>query len=589
MKAIQKIWLAVLIALILDVFGSNGLAATITVNSLNDPSDKGFCTLHDAITSANSLSATNGCSAGDGNDLINFVVSSTISLQGTLPTITRTLVIDGTGQTLTIDGGSSNRIMSVGSGAVVTVKNLTLAHGGGVPFGAAIDNEGGNLTINGCTFSNNTAILVSSQVPYGGAILSESAAQAAVLNVMNSTFSTNSAQRGGAIANLNGNLIVSASTFTSNTTSGDTGVVGGAILSGTGTASVTNSTFTKNSAVLGGAIEAQDNPVTVIGSTFDSNTAEGAGGGIEFEAATLTVLNSTFSGNSAKELRGGAIAPFGTLMLTNSTIVGNSAPAGGGLYNVSVADVKGTIFAGNTGGNCAGDNAVVDLGYNISDDKTCGFIANGSANNGDGVNPKLDPAGLHDNGGPTQTIAVLQGSPAVDAIPHSACSDQQDPGQQITIDQRGEPRPDPEDGPNGPCDIGAYELQEQNSIDCSKASASLPNVIAYPGAFAPEGIKGVIDPNGSATSTITGVTQDRPVIGGPYICQDAYGVGTSTAWVRATPALSGGLIYKLAFKAQDKKSGASCTGIASVCINDLFHVGQCKDTGNHYDSTICRH
>ncbi|HVN29366.1 MAG TPA: hypothetical protein VMT64_12805, partial [Candidatus Binataceae bacterium] len=126
---------------------------------------------------------------------------------------------------------------------------------------------------------------------------------------------------------------------------------------------------------LGGAIEAQQNPLTVTGCTFDSNTAQGMGGAIEFEAATLSILNSTFYGNSAKELRGGAIAPFGTMMLTNSTIVGNSAPDDGGFYNVNVADVKGTILAGNSGGNCAGNPAATDLGYNISDDKTRGFIA----------------------------------------------------------------------------------------------------------------------------------------------------------------------------------------------------------------------
>ncbi|HVN29367.1 MAG TPA: choice-of-anchor Q domain-containing protein [Candidatus Binataceae bacterium] len=201
----------------------------------------------------------------------------------------------------------------------------------------------------------------------------------------------------------------------------------------------------------------------------------------------------------------------------------------------------------------------------------------------------LDPPGLANNGGPTQTIALLQGSPAIDAIPFTACLDQANPLQQIMVDQRGEPRPDPEDGPNGPCDIGAYELQKQNSIDCSKASASNPNLVAFPFVFLPENIKGVSDPNGSATITITGVTQDRPVVGFPFICADAYGIGTNTAWLRATPTLSGGLIYKLAFKAQDKKSGASCTGVAPVCVNDLFHQGKCKDTGNSYDSTVCRH
>ena len=135
MKATEKILTGTFLGVMLAIFATKARAATITVNSLNDPSDKGFCTLHDAIIAANTGIAINGCTAGDGDDTISFIVSSSINLAGTLPTITRKLVIDGSGQSLTIDGGGNKRIMAVASGAVVTVKNLTFAHGGGVRAG----------------------------------------------------------------------------------------------------------------------------------------------------------------------------------------------------------------------------------------------------------------------------------------------------------------------------------------------------------------------------------------------------------------------------------------------------------------------
>jgi hypothetical protein len=62
------------------------------------------------------------------------------------------------------------------------------------------------------------------------------------------------------------------------------------------------------------------------------------------------------------------------------------------------------------------------------------------------TNPLLDPSGLQNNGGPTQTIALQQGSPAINHIPIARCP---------ATDQRGVKRPD--DGNEQYCDIGAYE------------------------------------------------------------------------------------------------------------------------------------
>jgi hypothetical protein len=89
-------------------------------------------------------------------------------------------------------------------------------------------------------------------------------------------------------------------------------------------------------------------------------------------------------------------------------------------------------------------------GYNLSSDNTCNFNNSGDRNSTD---PLLGP--LQSNGGPTQTIPLLAGSPAIDAGNPSGCKDSQ--GRLLTTDQRGKPRPNKEDASG--CDMGAYEKQ----------------------------------------------------------------------------------------------------------------------------------
>jgi hypothetical protein len=93
---------------------------------------------------------------------------------------------------------------------------------------------------------------------------------------------------------------------------------------------------------------------------------------------------------------------------------------------------------------------VTSLGYNLSSDNTCNFNKTGDQNN---ANPMLGP--LQNNGGPTKTMALLSGSPAIDAGNPSGCTDGQ--GHLLKTDQRGMPRPNTED--TGGCYMGAYERQ----------------------------------------------------------------------------------------------------------------------------------
>jgi len=121
---------------------------------------------------------------------------------------------------------------------------------------------------------------------------------------------------------------------------------------------------------------------------------------------------------------------------------------GSGIYNngpKTAVVFQNSIFGSDPGGNCYG--ALSSEGYNISGDNTCPLHGPGDMNNRD---PKLGP--LQNNGGPTQTMALLPGSPAILAGNPSGCTDGR--GQRLKIDQRMYPRPK-----QGACDMGAYELK----------------------------------------------------------------------------------------------------------------------------------
>ena len=177
---------------------------------------------------------------------------------------------------------------------------------------------------------------------------------------------------------------------------------------------------------------------------------------------TLTVINTTISDNSAagfcfsncvREGRGianGANGSGGTLTLTNSTLSGNSVATGcsfgcgaqgGGLFNASTAYIGASIIAGSGGGNggdCSLASPIHDLGYNLDDDGTCFSGPTDQPNTPAG----LDPGGLHDNGGPTNTIALVAGSAAIDKVAASLCP---------ATDQRGSNRlPPATSGPTTP-------------------------------------------------------------------------------------------------------------------------------------------
>jgi predicted outer membrane repeat protein len=258
--------------------------------------------------------------------------------------------------------------------------------------------------------------------------------------------------QGGGILN-SGNLTLTDSIVTGNKTD----VYGGGINNG-GTLTINKSTISNNTAGVteaghGGGVSCAGGTLRITNSTISGNSALGynlaMGGGINLGGCPTTIISSTITGNSAA-LEGGAIFSTATLSINNTTISGNSYDALTSLSETKTR-IQNSIIAGNTGRNCFVSSTFISNGYNISSDDTCNFDSTGDMNNTD---PML--GALQNNGGPTDTMAIEPGSPAIDAGNPSGCTD--GGGHLVGTDQRGDKRPGDPKLKTG-CDMGAYEYQ----------------------------------------------------------------------------------------------------------------------------------
>ena len=191
-------------------------------------------------------------------------------------------------------------------------------------------------------------------------------------------------------------------------TRGNAGTANGGAIFNAEDLTLTNSTLLGNSATGGGGIF-NSGMLTLTNSTLSGNSATGgsAGGGIT-NSGSATLTNSTLSGNSAGGLGGGIknLSPA-MLMLTNSTLSGNSAGSGGGIDNNGTATLNNTIVANSPSGGDVDNSSTLTGSHNLIEDGSGGLADTIVAD------PKLGP--LAPNGGPTQTTALLPGSPAIDA------------------------------------------------------------------------------------------------------------------------------------------------------------------------------
>jgi predicted outer membrane repeat protein len=259
---------------------------------------------------------------------------------------------------------------------------------------------------------------------------------------------------GGAINNRDGGVVtVTNSVITDN----DAGDFGGAI-DNRGTMTIINSTISNNTSFgAGGIANRPQGTLVMVDSTVSGNSSRSAGGGIAAQGTTV-LLNTTISNNN-----GGGIYVQGTTMLLNTTVSNNDATEGGGIFVTSccrpkqfgAVELKNSVVANNTGDDCfisIEGAEITSLDFNLDSDGSCNLIQPNDLPNTD---PVLGP--LADNGGPTDTHALLVGSPAIDAG-EVVCTDPS--GAPLTTDQRGEPRPvDGNSDGNTACDIGAFEFQ----------------------------------------------------------------------------------------------------------------------------------
>jgi hypothetical protein len=455
--------------------------------------------------------AFNAALAGGGTVTFNCGAGAVIPITST-KTLTTTTTIDGTGQSITLDGGGTTRLFNTTyqfASFTLTFRSLTLRNGFAADFGGAIrlayQDFLTTLVIENVTFSNNVCSAAGNDVG-GGALY----AQGGNVTIRNSAFLGNRGGNGGAIGNLqarftiedtlfqgnltnahagdggnggaiyvdgsnNGQLVIRRSTFRSNVASWLGGAIHTYMYAGASGMTIEDSLFQANSTEQnGGATYHQNGGLTIARSTFDANVTRGQGGALWLLQATPTAIsNSTFTGNRANGIPpnsgssglGGAILINASTIatITHSTIANNHADwvggaITGGMGSGSTTTLRGTLVANNTAAN--GGNPW-NIGKNCSSQLAEGggnmqFPAK-NPNDGNDRNctatitiadPLLLP--LAANGGPTPTRAIPSNSLARNFVT-SGCPPP-------STDQRGVARP------AGACDAGAYEAAAVVSV-----------------------------------------------------------------------------------------------------------------------------
>lgn len=360
-----------------------------------------LCLVLDSAVSASTW-YVNGVSGSDGNPCTSPITAC--------KTIGHAIALTASGDTIRVAAATYKENLTIGTSVKVIGSKTTIIDGGANATVITIPNTGTNVTLSNLTIRNGKG--------FNG---------------------------GGVLNNNNATLTITNCIVTGNQAYNQNGGFGGGVLN-RGTLKISNSVLSVNSAHFGGGGIYNSAKMTINGSTLLGNNGF-LGAGID-NLGTLAINNSTVSGNSGYQ--GAGVSNAGSmLVISNSTLARNSAVKGGGIDNGTQLKLQNSIVANNTGGNCY-RSKITSNGYNLSSDATCNFTKTGDLNN---IDPRLGP--LQINGGPTQTMALPSGSPAVDAGNPNGCTDAT--GYLLKTDQRGKPRPDPED--TSGCDIGAYERQ----------------------------------------------------------------------------------------------------------------------------------
>ncbi len=469
-------WLAVPARLV----HATTIAVTTTTDELNTDGD---CSLREAVRAANTNVAVDACPAGQ-NDQTDAI---------TVPAGTYTLTIFGDDNDAAFgdldlrNNTAVDDLVITGAGAATTIIQACAVAQISVecPAGQGIvdrvlDVWDAHVAISGVTIRHGRAPIQNSTRNGSGIRIQRASTQAAltltdvVVTKNGDAFGVSGIGiEGGGIANSLGVLTLTRVTISDNVANSGGGIANKFNDSFGGYSAVLNMTDSTVSGNVGGGIENRDQATaTLTGCTINGNS----GGGFRNIglSTTATLTNCTVSGNESTYWAGGIFNSSATLNLHSSTVtlnhgkrqVGETTAGAGGIYSpFSPVVLRNTIVAGNIHDDprprdfppdCfdGGTGQVESAGFNlVGDGSGCPGVVDGA--NGDQVgttaapiDPKLGP--LADNGGPTLTHALLDGSLAIDggnpATPGSggtACP---------TTDQRGETRPS-----GVACDVGSFE------------------------------------------------------------------------------------------------------------------------------------
>jgi CSLREA domain-containing protein len=455
-------------------------ARTFTVTRADDPvpgaCQADDCSLREAVQAADQREGA------DTIEFANVVTGSVIVLAHGELTIRRALTIAGPGASkLSVSGNGLSRVFRM-PGGHVAISGIAIQDGRetATPTGPTCPNSsapaftlgGGILEVAGALkldrvkVRNNVVTTALGGIIGGGGIANiDGRLDVSRSRVTGNTVDGGGISGGGGILNCVGIVKVTRSTVDDSSVSGASIDVGGGIANGLGSAhntgelTVNKSTIELNDVSSdaipgGGGLSTSGGPVTVMNSTINDNsvTATGTGtladgGGVEISNAIATFTNSTIANNlaSGKNAAGGGILVGGNgekLRLHSVTLARNTADGtnsrGGNLESSDSAHLLNSIVAKGkavTGVNC--DGAVKSSGHDLEDENTCGFDGRGDRRN---TNPRLRD--LAQNGGPTRTMALKHGSPAIDRAARKTSPKR---------DQRGFKR-------GRKPDIGAYEF-----------------------------------------------------------------------------------------------------------------------------------
>jgi predicted outer membrane repeat protein len=422
----------------------------------------------------------NNCVANQGGGVYNYKGTITISDS----TFTNNRAAN--------DGGG---LAAPGNGGTVNIYNSTFNGNRAELNGGGVFIIGGFLNVANSLFENNEAVAQVQFSGIGGGIYTDK--DPTIVNVTGTRFVNNKAYEGGGLfADRGTTLTMSYSEFVGNRTTQRSGGFGAFEAK----VYVSNSTFRENSSFEGGGIYT-GSPASIsefTNITVTNNRAGGdgggmyhrqgifllrdsllsdnsagqdllgdkRGGGIVIYDGTNTIVNTTIANNriDGNGAYGGGVASNGNLDLINATIVNNRASRGGGIYiNRNATEVLNTTLSNNTATSgrtlARGSNGTITIKNSIlssapsGNSKNCEFSASAFTDRGNNVQwgdttcfpgkLNVDPlvTGLGDYGGPTPTVGLGPGSPAIDGADGSVCP---------TTDQRGFLR-------NTQCDIGAFE------------------------------------------------------------------------------------------------------------------------------------